>query len=261
MKKDPSEYYIESIRRAFQILNCFTFNEKELGVSELSKKIELPKSTIHRILVSLAAEGILVQNKDNKKYSLGIVLFQLGSLVQQHLEIRKCALPVMEELAQKTKESIYLNVILGRKRISIEKVESPHEVRRVIRLGESLPLYTGGSGKVLLAHLPEEEIEKFLKEEKLIAFTPNTITDPKKLLKNLREIRENGYAIAVGERVIGATTIGAPIFDYTNKVVASLTISGPTGRFTKKKIPIFISLVKEAAERISILLGNQSTKS
>jgi DNA-binding IclR family transcriptional regulator len=255
--KNESDYYIESIKRAIQILNSFTLEEKELGVTELSHRLKLHKSTIHRILVTLASEGIMVKNPDNQKYSLGMSLFRWGSIVQQQMEFRKYALPIMENLAKKTKECIYLNVILGRRRISVERVESSHEVRRIIRLGESLPLYTGGSGKVILANLPDEEIKKFLKEEQLIPYTKNTITDPEKLLENLKGIREKGYAIAVGERVMGATTIGAPIFDYANKVVASLTISGPTERFTEKKIPLFISLVKEAAEKISVSLGYQ----
>ena len=159
MNKKQSDYYIESIKRAIQVLNSFSLEEKELGVTELSKRLNLHKSTVHRILVTLASEGIVVKNQDNQKYRLGIILFKLGSIVQQQLEIRECALPIMEDLAQKTKESIYLNVISGRKRISIEKVESSNYVRRVIRLGESLPLYTGGSGKVLLANFPDEEIK------------------------------------------------------------------------------------------------------
>lgn len=261
MSKKQSEYYIESIKRAIKILNSFTPNEKYLGITELGKRLNLHRSTVYRILVTLASEGVVVKNQDNQKYRLGIILFKWGSIVQNQMEIREYALPVMKDLAQKTKESVDLNVIFGRKRVSIEKIESSKDVRRVIKLGESLPLYTGGSGKVLLAFLPDEEIEKFLQEEKLVSFTKNTITNPEKLLKNLKEIREKGYAIAIDERIAGATTIGAPIFDYKNRVVASISISGPTERFTKQKIKIFIPLAKEAAMKISVLLGYQYLKS
>jgi IclR family transcriptional regulator, KDG regulon repressor len=261
MGKRQSDYYVESIKKAIQIINSFTINEKELGVTELSRKLTLHKSTIHRIMVTLASEGIVIKNQENQKYRLGIAFFKWGCIVQHQIEIIKYAFPIMEELAKKTEESIYLNVVIGRKRMSIEKVESVRDIRRVIKLGETLPLYTGGSGKALLAYLPEEEINKFIKEEELISFTPNTIVDKKKLLKNLKEIRERGYAIAIGERVLGATTIGSPVFDYTGKVCASISVSGPTERITQQKIDLFASLVKESAMKISILLGYQlSTK-
>lgn len=256
--KDKSNYYIKSIKRAIRVLDSFSLEENELGVTELSKKLKLHKSTVHRILVTLESEGVVVRKQSNQKYSLGMSLFRWGSIAQMQIDIRKYALPEMENLAKKTGECVYLNIISGKKRISIEKVESDLEVRRVIKLGEPLPLYTGGSGKVLLAYLPDKEIEKFTAEEKLISYTPNTITEPKKLLENLKEIREKGYGIGVGERIKGATTIGAPVFDNTNKVVASLTISGPTERFDDDKISQFVPLLKESADNISSLLGYHS---
>lgn len=256
--KKQSDYYIDSIKKSIHLLKEFSQNKVELGITELSKNLKLPKSTILRILVTLASEGFVVKNPENQKYSLGIELFKLGSIVQRNFDIRKYALPIMKDLANKTGESVYLNVISGWRRVCIEKIESSNDIRRIIKLGESLPLYTGGSGKAILAYLPEEEIKVFLKEEKLIPFTPNTITDPAKLLQDLEEIRKQGYAIAVGERVPGATTIGAPIFNNLNKVFASLTVSGPTERLIKNKIPKFASLLKEAAKKISILLGSGS---
>ena len=250
-----SDYSIKSIKRAIQVLNSFTSKEGELGVTELSKRLNLHKSTVHRILVTLSNEGVVVKNQVSQKYNLGIILFKWGCIVQNKMETRNSALPIMKDLAQRTEESVDLNIISGRNRVSIEKIESSNDIRRVIKLGETLPLYTGGSGKVLLSSWPDEEIKKFIQEEKLISFTPNTITDPVKLLGNLKEIREKGYGIGIEERIPGATSMGAPILNYTGKVVASISISGPTTRFTEQKIPIFISLVKEAAMKISVLLG------
>ncbi|KUK55227.1 MAG: Transcriptional regulator, IclR family protein [Atribacteria bacterium 34_128] len=112
--KKQSDYYIESIKRAIKLLNSFTLQEKELGSTELSKRLNLHKSTVHRILVTLASEGIVVKNQDSQKYRQEIKCFQLGSIVQQQLEIREFSLPIMKELVQKTQESIYLNVISGR---------------------------------------------------------------------------------------------------------------------------------------------------
>jgi len=256
MNKKRSDYYIQSIKRAVQILNSFTLKEDELGVTELSERLNLHKSTIHRILVTLEDESLVIKNQITQKYRLGIKLFELGFLVQDQMEIRDYALPIMRELAQKTEESIDLNIISDGKRVSIEKIESSHDIRRIIQLGKNLPLYCGGSGKVLLAFLPDEEIDKIIQKEKLIPFGPNTITDPVKLKEHLIEIRKKGYAISYEERVLGSISIGAPIWNYQGEVVASLSISGPISRFTKKKIPMLISLVKEAAQKISASLGN-----
>ncbi|MBA3061393.1 MAG: IclR family transcriptional regulator [Atribacteria sp.] len=255
MSKKRSDYYIQSIKRAIQILNSFTPQEKELSITELSKKLNLHKSTIHRIFVTLEDESLVVKNQITQKYRLGIKLFELGHLVQDQMEIRAYALPIIKELAQKTEESVDLNILSDGKRVSIEKIESPHDVRRIIQLGKSLPLYCGGSGKALLAFLPDEEIDEILHKEELIPLGPNTITNPVQLKKHLKEIRRKGYAISFEERILGSASIAAPILDYKGKVVASLSISGPTTRFTKKKVPILISLVKEAAQKISTSLG------
>ena len=255
MSKNRSDYYIQSIKRAVQILNSFTLKEKELSITELSKRLNLHKSTIHRILVTLEDESLVIKNQSTQKYRLGIKLFELGNLVQDQMEIRAYALPIMKELAQKTEESVDLNILSDGERVSIEKIESPHDVRRIIQLGKSLPLYCGGSGKALLAFLPDEEIDKIIQKEKFIPFGPNTITNPSKLKRHLKEIRKNGHAISFEERVLGSASVAAPILDYKGKVVASLSVSGPTSRFTKKKVPMFISLVKEAAQKISVSLG------
>lgn len=261
MDKKRSDYYIESIKRAIQVLNSFKLKEKELGVTELSKRLNLHKSTIHRILITLEDEAFIVKNQITQKYYLGIKLFELGHIVQNQMEIRTHALPTMKELAQKTEESVDLNIISDGRRVSIEKIESSQDIRHIIQLGKSLPLYCGGSGKVLLAFLPEEEIDKFITQEKLVKLGPNTITDPKKLKEHLNEIKRKGYAISFEERTLGSASIGAPIFDYSGKVVASLSVSGPISRFTKKKISLYIPLIKEAADRVSSLIGYREEKS
>jgi len=255
MSKERSEYYLKSIKRAITILNSIAQEADELGVTELSKKVGWHKSTVHRILVTLEDEGLVAKDQITQKYRLGIKLFELGNLVQEQVEIRKHALPIMKKLAQETEESIDLNIISHGKRVSIEKIESTHDIRRIIQLGKSLPLYCGGSGKALLAFLPEEEINKILQQEKLIPFTSNTITDPLQLKEHLKEIKKLGYAMSFEERIPGSASIAAPILNFKGEVIASLSISGPINRFTEDKLPRLISLVKNAAREISTSLG------
>ncbi|PKP58013.1 IclR family transcriptional regulator [Candidatus Atribacteria bacterium HGW-Atribacteria-1] len=259
MSKKRSDYYIQSIKRAVQILNSFTLKEDELGVTELSERLNLHKSTIHRVLVTLEDESLVIKNQITQKYRLGIKLFELGHIVQDQMEIRAYALPIMKELAQKTEESIDLNILSDGKRVSIEKIESPHDVRRIIQLGKSLPLYCGGSGKALLAFLPDEEIDKVLHKEELIPLGPNTITNPVQLKEHLKEIRRKGYATSFEERILGSASIAAPILNYRGEVIASLSISGPITRFSKQKISKFVSLLKEAVSEISTSFGYPKT--
>jgi len=254
-EKKRSDYYIHSVKRAIQILNSLTLQNKELGITELSKKLNLHKSTVHRILVTLEDENMVAKNQISQKYRLGMKLFELGNIAKEQIEIKNIAFPIMEELAKKTEESIDLNIIIDEKRVSIEKIDSPHDVRRIIQLGKSLPLYCGGSGKAILAFLPASEIERIIKKENLVFLGPATITDPVILREHLKEIRKKGYAMSFEERILGSASVAAPIFDYKGNVIASISISGPITRFTKKKIPEFISLVKEAAKDISKILG------
>jgi IclR family transcriptional regulator, KDG regulon repressor len=249
--KKRSDYYIKSIKRSIRILNCFTLHKKELGITELSKILNLHKSSIHRILVTLEDENILVKNQISKKYQLGMKLFELGHIVKEQIEINNIAFPIMKELAEKTEESIDLNILLDDQRVSIEKIDSHHDLRQTIQLGKTLPLYCGGSGKAILAFLPNSEIERIIGKSDLIPLGPNTITGPLALKDHLKEIRKKGYAISFEERILGSTSIAAPILDYKGNAIASISISGPISRFTNEKIPKFIAQVKEAAREIS----------
>lgn len=249
-----SLYCIKSIKKAMDLLNCFK-QYKELSVIELSKKLNLNKSTVYRILVTLESGDFIRKNEITKKYGLGIKNLELGNIMKKQIEIRSYAFPIMENLARKTQESIDLNIIVNNKRVSIEEIESPHDIRKVIKLGESLPLCVGASGTAILAFLPDNEINKIIERENISGSGQIKIADTKKLMEHLKEIRREGFAISVQERVIGAGAVAAPIFNSHGNVIASLSISGPVTRFSKKKLKFYISLVKESASKISVSLG------
>ncbi|NLB11513.1 IclR family transcriptional regulator [bacterium] len=249
--KERSDYYNQSIKRAALILNTLGSQNKELGISELSRLLDLHKSTVHRMLVTLEDENLVVYNKTLQKYHLGIKLLELGSIAKRQIDIRNIAWPIMQEIAQKTKENVDLNILIDDRRVSIEKIESPHDLRRAIKLGKSLPLYHGGSGKAILAFLPDSEIERILQKADLAPLGPNAITNPGVLKEHLKEIREKGYATSFEERVLGVASIAAPILNEKHYAIASLSISGPIARLTKEKEPLFAMLIKKAASDIS----------
>lgn len=255
MNNSNANYLIQSLLTSFDVLDCFSREEKNLGISEISRKLGLNKSRVHRILITLEDRGMVVKDPETMKYRLGLKLFQLGHLVEEQLEIRNCAHPFMQELAVETEETINLNVIYNGKRMSVKKIESPHEIRQAVELGKTIPLHSGAPGKVLLAFLPAENLVDFLAESELLPMGPNTIIDRDSLVTELESIREQGYSISVEETYLGAVSIAAPVRDFSGNVIAAISVTGPVSRFSGEKISCFIPLVTNAAESISEALG------
>ena len=255
MKKNRINYHIKSIKKALIILNSFNYDKYEMDLEELSKIANLPKSTARRILITLEDENMIVKNKNNDKYRLGIRLFHFGQIVKSKLEVKSIALPTIRELAHNTGETVELFFLSGEKRVSLEKIEGPLDTREETKLVKILPLYAGAPGKAILAFLPQERINRIITKEKLIPLGPKTITDPEKLRNNLQEIKREGYAISLEEIVPGWCSIAAPIFNEYKEIVASIGVSGASIRFSEGKKMNIISLVKEAANKISTSIG------
>ncbi|MDQ7843423.1 MAG: IclR family transcriptional regulator [Armatimonadota bacterium] len=250
----PAGGSARAAERTLDILLAFLREGREMGISELSRIVRLPKATVHRLVQVLVSRGFLARDPATAGYRVGLTPFRLGNLFLAQTHVRQVALPVIHELARRTGETVNLNVVVDRHRICIEKAESPQDIRHAVELGRPLPLYAGASGKVLLAHLPEEEIEAVLAAG-IHRFTPRTIVDPARLRRSLAEIRRRGYAVTSDERVAGASAVSAPIRNGAGRVVAGLTISGPTYRFTPDRVRSFITLVREGARQISAALG------
>ncbi len=244
------------LEKAIHLLECFDIDHKEFGVRELSKETGINKSTVSRILSTLANNRLLIKPPKNGKYRLGIRLFELGTLVSSNMDLQKEALPFMEELSAKVEETVLLVVMDDFEVVYINKVESSQSLRAISRVGGRLPAHCTGVGKVLLAALSPEELNTFLLTKVPIkSFTQNTITRPEKLRKVLDQIRLQGYALDNEEYSEGLMCVAGPIFNHSGTVVGAISISGPTKRMKKKKIKTLISLVKTAAAGISNQLG------
>ena len=253
-----NETIIGSVIKAVEIL--FLFTEKyEMSLTEITERLGMGKSSAYKYLNTLEQLKLIERDPVTKKYRLGIRVLELSRAVLENLELRRVARPYLEELARKCNETVHLMVERDGEGIYIDKIDSPRAIRMYSQIGKRLPLHTGAVGKVLLAYMPEERINEIISKP-LIKFTENTITDPEKLKEELRKIRERGYAIDNEEVEIGLKCVGAPIRDHTGKVVASISISGPSTRFTDDKIREYIKLVKEYAMKISEALGYKPRK-
>jgi len=240
--------------RTLDILLAFLREGRQFGISDLSRTVHLPKATVHRLVSVLAGRGFLARDPGTARYRVGLAAFRLGTLFLDQTHVRAAALPVIRELASVTGETVNLNVVIDGRRVCIEKAESTHDIRHAVELGRPMPLYAGASGKLLLAYLPEAEISAIVAAG-LPRLTERTPVQRDKLLRQLAEIRRRGVAVSSDERVAGASSVSAPIRDGIGRVVAGLTISGPTYRFTPERVREFITLVQDGARRVSIALG------
>lgn len=248
-------YRIQAIERAVSILNAFSAEEHELGVTELAGKLGLHKSTVHRFMVNLDAAGMVERNPRTGRYRLGMRIFELGGLVKQRMNLWDEALPFLESLVRDTGETGHLAVLDGGEAIYIERVEARRALRVPSAIGRGYPAHATNLGKVLLADLEPERVAEIIRERGLSAYTPNTIVDAATLDRELARIRERGYAIDNEEYDEGLRCIGAPVRDHTGRVVAALGIGGPVTRITPARVEELATLVMAAASGLSRRLG------
>lgn len=245
---------MQTFERAVAVLNCFTLEKPTLGVREISRKVGLSASTTGRIMSGLKDTGFLNQNSD-RSYSLGASVMAWAGVYTATLDVRKTAMPAVEQLHRDTQETISLYILQGDERVCVERRESPHTVRLVTRIGRRLPLYAGSAGKVFLAFLPEASSKEILDHSELMPFTSSTITDRNLLDVELDVVRRQGYAVSTGEWQKEASGIAAPVFGSSREIVAALTISGPSQRFTDAKIREYAPVVTGAAQEVSWNMG------
>ncbi len=244
----------QTIERAADVLTLFTeVDGASLGVTEISKRLGLSKGVVHRILTSLRSRGFVDVHPETRRYSLGPATLALGLTHLQGIEVRELSRPVMRRLSREFRETATLSIRNGWSRIYIDQVVPPREVIMTVRLGHPFPLHAGGSSKVLLAALPEDDQDEYLAQP-LAAVTRATVTDPDELRRQLVRIRKDGYAVTYGERQRDAGSAAAAILDHTGTGVAAISACGPAQRF-RKKAKEAAPAVRDAAMEISQRMG------
>jgi len=249
------DYSIQSVIRATRIINAVAEAGRDVGAQEISSTLGLHLSTVFRFLQTLGQCDLVEQDPETGKYRLSLKLLDWGMQVLRRMDLRRDALPFLHELSEKTREMVHLTVMNRDSAIYIEKIDSPTPLRVYSEIGKVAPLHCTGVGKVLMAALSDEELAELLKRYSLMRFTPNTITDRGALKIELDRIRAQGYAEDKEEHEQHIHCVAAPIRNHLGKVVASISIAGPTTRVTPARLPELIVAVKDAARRISTQLG------
>src|SRR5882724_10154984 len=251
-----SPYQVQVLDRAVVILDMLAAVREDLSLFELSERLDLHKSTIHRLLMVLERHRLVERHLENGKYGLGLKLFELGQNAFARLGIGERARPHLERLASAAGETAHLCALDDGEVLYLEKVEPTRTVRVPSGVGHRNPAHCTAVGKALLADLPEAELDALIRRRGLKEHTRNTITTPALLKRELRTIRERGYAIDDEEIEEGLRCIGAPVRDHSGRVVASMSVAGPAFRLTRARTAAVARLVTKAAEALSAELGH-----
>jgi len=257
MKKEKN--LNSALTRGLNIIELLASQNEDVSFGEIKSRLEIPSTSLQRLLNILQERDYVRQNLENSKYQLGFKLITVAGVLLNRLNLRAVARPFMQKLMMKSKETVELAILDKGEILYIDKCESIESIRLVAQVGSRYrALHPTAVGKVFLAYMSEEESMYIIKERGLNKYTENTITEIDALKKELRKIRLNGYAFDDQEVRLGVRRISAPIFNYSNQLVGAVGIAGPTFRMRKSRIDEMATLVKQTAKDISYNLGKKA---
>ncbi len=247
---------IQSIQRAIRILSLFSLSKPRLGISEISRTLDLHKATVQNLVQTLAREGFLRQDKETRKYQLGLKIYELGVILAGTLEVNQKASTLAHQLAIQTQHLVRIG-ILDEDSVLTTLDAYPRSQPFIFRqFGPRVPLYCTALGKALLAFLDQRKINDYLKKVQLIPYTPITITQKKHLLKEIEETRERGYSINREEHFLGRAAVGAPIFGQEGFPAASIClVADPNYILREGRVEKIAKEVMKTSFEISQLMG------
>jgi DNA-binding IclR family transcriptional regulator len=246
---------IGSVQRAMDILDLFDRRTQELGVTEIARALNLAKSTIAGLIFTLEQNDYLDQNTVNRKYRLGFKLAERAGVFLDQFDLRRAALPVLEELRDSSNESVNLAIRDGQFVTYIERMLGNNVLGMRSEIGKRELIHSTALGKALLAQLPTAELNKFIAGYDFTPVTPHTIIDPVAFLAEIQETSIRGFAVDNQENELGGRCVAAAIYDYHGDPVAAISVSVPIQRFPEEKTSEFGAMVKRAARAISLQLG------
>jgi DNA-binding IclR family transcriptional regulator len=257
----PKTYATQLLDRIVAILACFEDGEIELRLTDLVRKTKLHKSTLYRLLEAMRSHRLLGLEEASGRYHLGLRLFELGTIAMRRLDLDRLGQPVLQKLADETKESTHLCILDGSDIVAIAKVESRSALHIRSATGYRTPAYSTAVGKALLAGLTCEELRVYLAKTPLVAFTQSTITSAMRLRTELRAITDQGYSVDHEEREEGVRCVAAPVRDHSGRTIAAISILAPSIRLTSsKRAAEVIRMTIEAAAALSSRLGYQGSE-
>jgi IclR family acetate operon transcriptional repressor len=251
--RDP--YLLGSLHKGLEVIDCFA-RQETWSLAELAATLRQSKPTIFRILHTLEGFGYLAKDAATGRYALGMRFHTLGSAAVRHEQLRWQALAPLQDLARETGETVHVGILYDGEAICVQAVDGTRLVRMHAFVGKRTPAHASALGKVLLAHVPDGEIDALIASRGLAKFTRHTLTDGAALREALHRVRAQGWALDDEEMELGLRCMGAPITDHSGRPCASVAISAPASRLDTARIEALVPLVKATALRISRMLGS-----
>ena len=243
---------VQSVDRALTILGILA-RLGEAGVTEIAVELGVHKSTAFRLVATLESHGMVEQNEERGKYRLGVGVLRLAGATTARLDVVQEARPICRKLAADSGETVNIAVLSDRSALYLDQVAGQSALQSHNWVGQHIPLHATSNGKVLLSGLSADEVDSRL--PKLPSYTSDTVTSRARLRRDLAEVRDQGYAVAVDELEVGLTAIAAPIRNAHGDVIASLSVSGPTFRLGEPRVKELVPVVQDAADEVSRRLG------
>jgi DNA-binding IclR family transcriptional regulator len=246
---------VQVLDRALALLDELAQNGPDVSLGEVSEALGLHKSTAHRLVMVLEQHRLVERNPRTGSYRLGLKLFELGTRAVAQLDLRERARPFLERVVRETNETVHLCIYDDGEVVYLDKVEPARSVRLASSVGRRNPAYCTAVGKAIMAYLPEPQVEAAVHKHGMKALTRNTITTVAELKSAFQKVRALGYAVDDEENEEGVCCVGAAVRGYSREPVAAISVSGPTFRVTREKVPILAQVVTAAAHALSRELG------
>lgn len=243
--------------KGLKLLELLARSQAPMGVTELAQELALPKSNVHRLLQALIDLGYARQIADTRRYCASIRLWELGSAVLAHLDLKRVAQPCMSRLQVQTHEAVHLSVLDGDEVVYVHKIESDEPVRAYSEIGGRAPAHCVATGKALLAWQGDQALNS--RSARLTRHSPRTVVDPAAFLREMNRIRQQGYALNRGEWREAVGGVAAPIRSGLGQVIAAIGISGPLPRLGLTRVRALAPLVVAAAQEVSEELSPRSS--
>ncbi|TYR79445.1 IclR family transcriptional regulator [Priestia megaterium] len=252
------ENMVKSVSRALDIITLVSMRKGGLGVTDISKQMDINKSSVYRILSTLVQYGYIEQDKETGRYKLGYKFLEVSSKLLESIDLRAEATPYLKELEQETNEVIHLVVYDQGEVVYIEKLEGNETLRMHSKVGKRAPMHCTSVGKAILAHLPSNVVLDILDRKGMPMHTDKTITNKADFMQELIQVKQQGYALDLEENEYGIRCIAVPVFDHLGKVSAAVSISGPTIRMTNERLKKLQTRMLHIGNQISVRLGFKS---
>jgi IclR family KDG regulon transcriptional repressor len=253
--EDAKQRSVGALDKALNVLERLSLLDGDIDLGSLARQMRLPKSTLLRLLTTLKRHSLVHQDERTRRFRLGWALIYLGRAANRAFDLVEMVHPFLERLSKQVGETANLVLLEGNRAVYVDQVVSDSIIRGVPPVAARLGLHCTAAGKVLLGFQSPERLERILAQLRLAQLTAKTITDPDRLRRALRQVRRRGYSVDDEESEVGGRCLAAPVCDREGRVIAAISVVGPSSRFTRATSPGLIRSVISASAEVSRLLG------